>query len=56
MPAELHSDKGRNFRSCVVHEVCNLLRITRITETAQYTQSDGMAEQPIDRGSAGRIR
>ena len=45
VPAELHSDQGRNFESLVFREVCTLLGIHKTRTTALHPQSDGMVER-----------
>ena len=45
VPAELHSDQGRNCESHVFQEVCTLLGIHKTRTTALHPQSDGMVER-----------
>ena len=45
VPAELHSDQGRNFESLVFREVCTLLGIRKTRTTALHPQSDGIVER-----------
>lgn len=45
VPAELHSDQGRNFKSSVFQKVCTLLGIHKTRTTALHPKSDGMVER-----------
>ena len=45
VPAELHSDQGRNVESLVFREVCTLLGIHNTRTTALHPKSDGMVER-----------
>ena len=41
----LHSDKGRNFESNLMHEICNGMGITKTRTTAYHPQCDGQTER-----------
>ena len=45
VPAELHSERGRNFESKVFAEVCNLLGIKKTCTTPYNPKSDEMIER-----------
>ena len=45
VPAELHSDQGREFESRVFSECCTLLGIQKTRTTPFHPQSDGMVER-----------
>ncbi len=45
VPAELHSDQGRNFESQVFKEMCKILNITKTRTTPYNPKSDGMVER-----------
>jgi len=45
VPAELHSDQGRNFVSQVFGEVCRRLGVSQTRTTALHPQSDGLVER-----------
>ncbi|XP_045124905.1 uncharacterized protein LOC123512544 [Portunus trituberculatus] len=45
VPAELHSDQGREFESRVFSECCTLLGIQKTRTTPLHPQSDGMVER-----------
>ena len=42
VPAEIHSDQGRNFECAVFTEMCQLLGIHKTRTTALHPQSDGV--------------
>ena len=44
-PRTLLSDRGKNFLSELVKEVCKLHRITKLNTTAYHLQSDGVVER-----------
>ena len=44
-PAVLHSDKGRNFESTLLHEICNFMGITKTRTTSYHPQCDGQTER-----------
>ncbi len=45
VPAELHSDQGREFESQVFRECCELLELRKTRTTPHHPQSDGMVER-----------
>lgn len=45
VPAELHSDQGRNFEAQVLGEVCRLLGVKKTQTTPLHPQSDGLVER-----------
>ena len=45
VPAELHSDQGREFESRVFRECCELLGVRKTRTTPLHPQSDGMVER-----------
>jgi len=44
-PLELHSDRGTNFESAVMSEVCKLFGIKKTRTTSLYPQGDGLVER-----------
>jgi transposase InsO family protein len=45
IPAQLHSDQGRQFEAAVFGEMCDLLGIKKTRTTALHPQSDGQTER-----------
>ena len=45
VPAELHSDQGRNFEAQVFGEVCRRLEVHKTRTTPLHPQSDGLVER-----------
>jgi len=45
VPAELLSDRGANFLSGLLQEVCSLMGIHRLNTTAYHPQTDGLVER-----------
>ncbi|KAK8403258.1 hypothetical protein O3P69_000407 [Scylla paramamosain] len=45
VPAELHSDQGREFESQVFRKCCELLAVCKTRTTPLHPQSDGMVER-----------
>ena len=41
----LHSDQGANFESSLMHEVCDIMGITKTRTTAYHPQCDGHIER-----------
>ena len=44
-PEELHSDKGANFESNLIHEICKLYDIDKTRTSAYHPQGDGQVER-----------
>ena len=44
-PVVLHSDQGANFKSTLMHEVCDVMGITKTRTTAYHPQCDGQVER-----------
>ena len=44
-PVVLHSDQGSNFESTLMHEVCDIMGITKTRTTAYHPQCDGQVER-----------
>lgn len=44
-PAVLHSDQGANFESDLMHDICNIMGITKTRTTAYHPQCDGLVER-----------
>ncbi|BHF73008.1 hypothetical protein SprV_0401608100 [Sparganum proliferum] len=44
-PDQLHSDRGSSFESCVVHELCKVLKIKKTRTTAYHPQGNGQVER-----------
>ena len=45
VPLQLHSDQGRNLKSAVFSNICNILGIDKTRTTALHPESDGMVER-----------
>jgi hypothetical protein len=45
VPKQLHSDKGTNFASCILMEICEILGPEKTITTAFRPESDGLAER-----------
>ena len=45
VPEELLSDRGANFLSNLVQEVCRLLNIRKINTSGYHPQTDGLVEK-----------
>jgi transposase InsO family protein len=45
IPAQLHSDQGRQFEATIFQEMCHLLGIRKTRTTALHPQSDGQTER-----------
>ena len=45
VPREIHSDRGTNFKSKVMTEVCTLLGIEKKRTTPLHPQSDSQVER-----------
>ena len=44
-PVVLYSDQGANFESTLMHEVCNIIGITKTRTTAYHPSGDGQVER-----------
>ncbi|KAA3670609.1 uncharacterized protein DEA37_0007655, partial [Paragonimus westermani] len=44
-PIELHSDQGAAFESCLLEEVCRMVRIYETRTTPYHPQSNGLVER-----------
>ncbi len=44
-PVVLHSDQGANFESTLMHEMCDIMGITKSRTTAYHPQCDGQVER-----------
>ena len=44
-PLVLHSDQGSNFESTLMHEICNIMGITKTRTTAYHPSGDGQVER-----------
>ena len=44
-PLVLHSDQGSNFESSLMHEICNIMGITKTRTTAYHPSGDGQVER-----------
>ena len=44
-PVVLHSDQGANVESTLMHEVCDVMGITKTRTTAYHPQCDGQVER-----------
>jgi len=47
VPMKLHSDQGRNFKSRLMQEVLERLRVNKTRMTPLHPQSDGMVERYV---------
>jgi len=45
LPRQLHSDQGRNFKSQLVTELCNITGVYKTRTTAFHPRSDGLTER-----------
>ena len=45
VPAELLSDRGQNFLSALMAEVCKIMGIHQVNTTAYHPQTDGLVER-----------
>ena len=45
VPVVIHSDKGANFKSNVMKQLCQLLGMKKTRTTAYHPQSDGLVER-----------
>ena len=45
IPEELLSDRGANFLSTLVREVCKLLGVKKINTSGYHPQTDGLVEK-----------
>ena len=44
-PQELLSDRGANFLSNLIHEVCQILKIKKVNTSGYHPQTDGLVEK-----------
>ena len=44
-PLVPHSDQGSNFESTLMHEICNIMGITKTRPTAYHPSGDGRVER-----------
>lgn len=45
IPEELLSDRGANFLSTLIQDVCNILGVKKINASSYHPQTDGLVEK-----------